>query len=90
MTQEQMIESVKQHHPEISEVQIRFWLNQAQKEFGRRTRIMEDTATFDTVANQRYYSFSSISSLLEEVSELWFDGWNISRLHTRPSKRDNS
>lgn len=85
-----MIESVKQHHPDISEVQIRFWLNQAQKEFGRRTRIMEGTATFDTIANQRYYSFSSISSLLEEVAELWFDGWSISRLHTRPSKRDSS
>jgi|TARA_B110000263_G_C15128642_1_gene427757 hypothetical protein len=90
MTQEQMIESVKQHHPDVSEVQIRFWLNQAQKEFGRRSRVMEDTVTFNTVADQRYYSFSTISPLLEEVAELWFDGWNISRLHSRPSKRDSS
>ena len=85
-----MIESVKQHHPEVSEVQIRFWLNQALKEFGRRTRLMEDTATFNTVADQRYYSFASISSKLEEVAELWFDNWSIPRLQSKPSKRDSS
>jgi hypothetical protein len=90
MTQEQMIEMVKQHHPNVSETQIRFWLNQAQTEFARRTRLLEDTVTFDTVADQRYYTFSSIDSRLEEVAELWFDGWSIARLHSRPSKRDSS
>jgi hypothetical protein len=90
MTQEQMIESVKQHHPEVAEVQIRFWLNQAQIEFARRTRLLEDTTTFSTVADQRYYAFTSIDSRLEEVAELWFDDWSIARLHSRPRKRDSS
>jgi hypothetical protein len=90
MTQEQMIESVKQHHPEVAEVQIRFWLNQAQTEFARRTRLLEDTATFPTEAGKRYYSFTDIDARLEEVAELWFDDWSIARLHSRPRKRDSS
>lgn len=90
MTQEQMIEMVKQHHPEKSETQIRIWLNNAQKEFARRTRILTDKAAFNTVADQRFYSFSTIDPKLIEVDEVWFNAYKIPRLQDRPVKRDAS
>ena len=90
MTQEQMVELVKQHHPKKSEKQIRIWPNQALEEFGRRTALVRDTKTFNTVSEQRYYSFSDIDSLLFEIDEVWFDDWSIARLQGLPSKRDSS
>lgn len=90
MTQEQMIEMVKQHHPEKSETQIRIYLNDALKEFARRTRILTDKVTFNTVANQRYYTFPNINTKLIEVEDLWFDSYAIPRLLDRPIKRDSS
>ena len=89
MTQEQMIEAVKQHHPKAPETQIRIWLNEAIKEFSRRTRVVEGAVTFSTVADQRYYSFTSIDSNLFEVEEVWFEDWSIARLQSRPQKRDS-
>ena len=90
MTQEQMVEMVKQHHPEKSETEIRIYLNDALKEFARRTRILTDKVTFNTVADQRYYTFSSINEKLIEVDELWFNAYKIPRLQDRPAKRDAS
>lgn len=90
MTQAQMIEAVKQHHPDKTETQIRIWLNQALEEFGRRTALVRGTKTFNTVDGQRYYTFSDIDSLLFEVDEVWFDNWSIARLQGLPTKRDSS
>ena len=86
MTQQEMIEMVQQHHPEIGETQIRIWLNQALHEFCRKTQIIEDVDTsITTVANQRFYS---IPSGVLEINAVDFDGYTISRLIGKPNLRD--
>lgn len=85
MTQKQMIEEVKQHHPEISETQIRSWMNQAQEEFCAETRILKSAHTFDTTADRRWYGLPE--TMLEIVS-VDFDGYEIPRLSGNPEKRD--
>ena len=55
MTQKQLIETVKQHHPNLGETQIRIFLNKALDEFCRKTRILNTIYTFPSVADQRYY-----------------------------------
>lgn len=85
MTQQEMIEMVQQHHPEIGETEIRIWLNQAQKEFCRKTKILKSAYQFTTVANQRWYG---LSDEIIEVDSVDFDGYTIPRLIGRPGKRD--
>jgi hypothetical protein len=48
MTQKQLIETVKQHHPDLQDAQIRIFLNKALDEFCRRTRILKTLYTFNT------------------------------------------
>ena len=85
MTQKQMIELVRQHHPEMPETQIRIYLNAALNEFARRTRILSGAFQFDTVANQRYYGLSD--DILEIIS-VDYDGYDIPRLGSKPEIRD--
>jgi len=85
MTQKQMIEMVRQHHPNIAEAQIRLWLNQALSEYGRRTRMLTGAFTFSTVADQRYYG---LSDDIIEIISVDYDGYDIPRLGTRPEVRD--
>jgi hypothetical protein len=85
MTQKQMIEMVRQHHPTLSEVQVRLFLNQAMDDFARKTRIKEGAFTFSTVADQRYYG---LSDDIIEIISVDYDGYDIPRLGTRPEKRD--
>ena len=85
MTQQEMIEMVQQHHPEIGETEIRIWLNQAQKEFCRKTKILKSAYQFTTVANQRWYG---LSDEIIEVDSVDFDGYTISRLIGKPNLRD--
>ena len=85
MTQLQMVEMVRQHHPKISETQIRLWLNHALDEFARRTRIKNGAFTFSTAADQRYYGLSD--DILEIIS-VDYDGYDIPRLGSRPEQRD--
>ena len=85
MTQQEMIEMVQQHHPEVGETQIRIWLNQAQKEFCRKTKINKTAYQFTTTANQRLYG---LPTNIIEVNSVDFDGYDIPRLVGRPIKRD--
>ena len=55
MTQKQLIETVKQHHPDLQDAQIRIFLNKALDEFCRKTRILQGAFKFTTNINQRYY-----------------------------------
>tara|TARA_R100000781_G_scaffold95988_1_gene60076 strand:- start:105 stop:377 length:273 start_codon:yes stop_codon:yes gene_type:complete len=88
MTQQQLIETVKQHHPEMGETQIRIYLNKALDEFCRKTRILNGTATQNTTANQRYYTLSSIDSSISEITRVDYDGYEIPRLVGQPEKTD--
>ena len=45
MTQQELIELVQQHHPEMGIVEVRKALNRAQSQFCSETEILEDTFT---------------------------------------------
>jgi len=88
MTQQQLIETVKQHHPNLGDTQIRIFLNKALKEFCRKTRVLNGTATVNTAADQRYYDLSSIDSSISEITRVDYNGYEIPRLVGSPEKTD--
>ena len=55
MTQKELIELVKQHHPLMGNTEIRARLNRAQNDFCARTELMKKTYTQNTTAGKRYY-----------------------------------
>ena len=85
MTQKTMIELVQQHHAELGEVQIRRLLNQAMREYCRKTRILKSAHQFTTVANQRWYG---LPATILEVIDVDYDGYAIKKLIGRPNLRD--
>ena len=87
MTQQQLIETVKQHHPEMGETQIRIYLNKALDEFCRKTRVLNTLYTFPTVADQRYYD---LSDDIIEITRVDYDGYEIPRLVGKAEKTDVS
>ena len=90
MTQKQMIEMVRQHHPSVTEAQIRLWLNAAMTEFSRRTRILSGAFQFSTIANQRYYGLDGSILEIRAVDYTNDEGEleAIPRLVGRPAIRD--
>jgi len=88
MTQKQLIETVKQHHPNLGETQIRIFLQKALDEFCRKTRILTGTATTNTSAGVRYYSLTSIDPTISEITRVDYDGYEIKRLVGKPEKAD--
>ena len=85
MTQQQLIETIKQHHPNLSDTQIRIHLNTAMKEFCRKTRVLETLYTFNTVAGKRYYN---LDDAIVEVKRVDYDNYQIPRLVGQPEKID--
>lgn len=85
MTQQQLIETVKQHHPNLSDTQIRIHLNTAMQEFCRKTRVLETLYTFNTVAGKRYYN---LDDAIVEVKRVDYDNYQIPRLVGQPEKID--
>tara|TARA_R100000234_G_C4950314_1_gene157026 strand:- start:127 stop:399 length:273 start_codon:yes stop_codon:yes gene_type:complete len=88
MTQQQLIETVKQHHPQLTNAQIRIFLNTALKEFTRKSRILTNQTTFTTTSGQRYYPIVNIDSRIHEISKVEYDGYEIPRLVGEPEKSD--
>lgn len=85
MTQKQMIELVQQHHPNVGETQIRLWLNQALREFCRKTGILKTGYQFTTTLNERWYG---LPAYVVSVSDVDYDGYEIPKLVGKPIKRD--
>jgi hypothetical protein len=85
MTQQQLVEMVQQHHPNMSETQILLYLNSALEEFCRKTRIINSAFQFTTVQDKRYYD---LDGEIIEVTSVDFDGYDIPKLTGRPEKRD--
>ena len=85
MKQQQLIELIVMHHPEMKEGEIRLRLNNALKEFCRKSRILRGAFQFDTIADQRYYG---LDSKVIEVESVDYDGDTIDRLVGRPKNRD--
>ena len=55
MTQKELIELIKQHHPSMGNVEIRARLNRAQNDFCARTELMKKTYVQLTTGGKRYY-----------------------------------
>tara|TARA_R100000664_G_scaffold23075_1_gene32635 strand:+ start:1186 stop:1449 length:264 start_codon:yes stop_codon:yes gene_type:complete len=87
MTQKQLIETVKQHHPNLGETQIRIFLNKAYDEFCRKTKMLKTMYTFTSVANQRFYE---LSDDIIEIKRVDYDGYEIPRLVGGIEKTDVS
>jgi len=85
MTQSQLHELIRLHHPDMTEGEIRIRLNNAMKEFCRKSRFLMGAFQFDTVSEQRYYG---LDSKIIEVESVDYDGETIERLVGRPKKRD--
>ena len=66
MTIKNMVEMVKQHHPNVGEKQIFEWLNQAMDEITDKTSFaIQVSGKLNTVSGTKYYDFSSLSSLTD-------------------------
>jgi hypothetical protein len=87
MTQQQLIELVQQHHPNMRETEIRLYLNRALIDFCKQTRIMSGTSVISTIADQRYYD---LAETVLEVTRVDCDDYQINRLIGRPEKTDVS
>lgn len=85
MTQQQLQELVRLHHPDMSESEVRIRLNNALKEFCRKTKVLKGAFQFDTVVDTRSYG---LDTKIIEVESVDYDGENIKRLSGRPNKRD--
>jgi len=85
MTQQQLHELIRVHHPDMKEGEIRLRLNNAMKEFCRKTRVLKGAFQFDTVLNQRYYG---LDSKIIEITSIDYDGKEIKRLIGKPEERD--
>ena len=85
MTQEQLHEIIKEHHPEMSETEIRLRLNKAMKEFCRKSKILKGVFLFNTTIDKRYYG---LDPKIIEVNSVDYNGETIKRLLSKPSKKD--
>ena len=98
MKQIQMIEMVKKHHPELSNVEIRMYLDKALDEFCEQTRILKGNSTFTTTADTRYYSLTDFDSDGDntdqhefiDVDRVDFDSYQIPKLQDAPEKYSSS
>ena len=83
LTQNQMVELVRTHHPSMLENEIRVYLNQALKEFTKNTKILRGVFTKAIVENQRWYQ---IDDEIVSVNLVYVDNNRISRYQGDPDK----
>ena len=94
MTQKQILEMVKQQHPEMSNAEARLHLNKALDEFCEHTRVLQGQQTFTTTASTRYYQLNDLdsdSSITDQfkfidVNRVDYNNYQISRLQDPPQK----
>ena len=83
LTQEQMIELVRTHHPTMLENEIRVYLNQALREFTKKTKILRGVFTKTITANTRWYQ---IDDEIVSINIVYFNDDRIKRLQSTPEK----
>tara|TARA_B110000444_G_scaffold238872_1_gene252816 strand:+ start:481 stop:768 length:288 start_codon:yes stop_codon:yes gene_type:complete len=93
MTQLQLQELIQVHHPDMTETEIRLRLNNALKEFCRKTRILKGAFQFDTAldadaADGSYLRYYGLDNKIIEVESVDYNSNDIQRLSGRPQKRD--
>ena len=87
MKLKEMIEIIKEAHPEVSDQRIIKLLNQANIEFSSDTRISEGSYVVDggTVKDKTYYTLSSDTLTLSDV---YVNKEKAQRLGFKPAKED--
>ncbi len=88
MTLNEIIELVRQHHPQMGESEIRLLANRASDDFCAKTEILKDSFSLgadvesdDTTANKRYYT---LPSEVLTIREVYLDNVRIPRLIGKP------
>jgi hypothetical protein len=88
MTLNEMLELVKQHHPHMGEMEIRYLLNRASDDFCAKTDILKDSFALgatvnpdNTVRLKRYYT---IPSEVLRIREVYLNDVRIPRLIGKP------
>ena len=88
MTLNEMLELVKQHHPHMGEMEIRYLLNRASDDFCGKTDILKDSFALgatvnpdNTVKLKRYYT---IPSEVLRIREVYLNDVRIPRLIGKP------
>ena len=87
MTQREMVETIRQLHPEVSVNRILKMLNQAQDDFCRKTEIIDTSLYTSIVSGQRYYNLD------RKVNSIWrvdVDDEQVDHLAGQPAKTDIS
>ena len=86
----ELVESVKEKHPDLGTNQIVKLANRALDDFSSQTRIVRGSYTFNTVVDQRYYA---LDDNILEIEEVAYDsstsaGRVIPRMIYKPSEKD--
>ena len=94
MTLQVMIELMQQHHPHMTDNEIRMILNRASDDFCAKTEILKDSAALggdvdadSTTADKRYYT---LPSDILTVREVYLNNVSIPRLIGKPIIDDTS
>ena len=85
MTQQQMLEIIKEQFPNTSDAELRIYLNNVSKDFCSKSKILMATAAVTSATNQRVYS---LESNVIEVQRVVIDNEAIPRLVGEPDKED--
>lgn len=88
MTLNEMLELVKQHHPNMGDTEIKLLLNRASDDFCSKTEIIKQSFSLGsdvnpdpTVANQRYYS---LPDEILTIREVYLNDVRIPRITGKP------
>ncbi len=87
MKLKEMLEIIKEAHPEVSEQRIIKLLNQANIEFSSDTRISESSHVVSggTVKDQTYYT---LTDTILSISDVYINKEKAQRLGFKPDKED--
>lgn len=87
MLQIEMIELVRQHHPHLTEKEIRKMLDRAFADFAFRTEMLELETSGTIEVNKRYYD---LPTDLDTIKRVRVDNVEIARLAGNPSIDDTT
>lgn len=86
MTQKQLVELVRQHHPHMGETEIRLLMDRAQDIFCLETSILEKTFVQTTTADKRYYV---LDDEISKIKKVYLDNVELTRLLSKPPIDDD-
>jgi len=85
LTQEQLVDLVRVHHPDMLEAETRVYLNQALREFTKKTKILRGVFQKTITDGVRWYQ---IDDEIVSINAVYFDGELIDRLISTPDTED--